>query len=320
MKFKDITRAAKGLVSKAAWKARKHAPEGLMILGAIGVIAGVVEACRETPKAMAAIEEHKTKMEVVHQCAETGKTVVGEEYTEDDVRMDTVRVYAQTGLKLAKIYAPAAIIIGTSITGMVWSNVILHKRLNLAMTAYAALATRFDEYRARVRDRVGAEDEKKLYHNVRAVEMTETSLDGEGNEVTTTKTIEVADDDDYSAIFTKFNPDGTINRAWEDDIEQNLYFLQIEQSYVNNELRAHPGKPIFLNQVRKRLHLPPTQVGQVVGWVYDPQNKLPNHHGDNFIDFGINDIVKAYRNGDEVPGEQGIVLSFNVDGNVMYAL
>ena len=318
MKFKDITRAAKGIMSKAAWKARKHAPEGLMILGAIGVIAGVVEACRETPKAMAAVEEHKTKMEVIHQCAETGKTVVGEEYTEDDVRMDTVRVYAQTGLKLAKIYAPAAIIIGTSITGMVWSNVILHKRLNLAMTAYAALATRFDEYRARVRDRVGIEDEKKLYHNIRAVEMTETTLDEEGNEVTTTKTVEVADDDDYSAIFTKYNPDGTINRAWEDDIEQNLCFLQIEQSHINNELRAHPGTPIFLNQVRKRLYLPPTQTGQVVGWVYDPQN--PDHHGDNFIDFGINSIVKAYRNGDEVPDEQGIVLSFNVDGNVMYAL
>ena len=132
--------------------------------------------------------------------------------------------------------------------------------------------------------------------------------------------VEVADDDDYSAIFAKYNSDGSRNRAWEDDIEQVLYFLRIEQSYVNSELKAHPGTPIFLNDVRKRLYLPPTQIGQVVGWVYDPKHKNPNHKGDNFIDFGLNDILTAYRNGEEGPDEAGIVLTFNVDGNVMYAL
>lgn len=318
MKFKDIKKAAKGLVSKALWKTKKHSPEILMVFGAIGVVAGVVEACKATPKAIEAVEQHKTQMEIIHQCAEEGKTATGEDYSKEDTKKDTVKVYVQTGLKLAKIYAPTTVIIGASITGMVWSNVILHKRLNLAMTAYAALATKFDEYRARVRDRVGVEDEKRLYHNIRAVEMTEKTLDEEGNEVTTTKTIDIADDDDYSAVFGRFNSDGSINRAWENDIEQNLYFLRIEQSYINSELKAHPGTPIFLNDVRKRLYLPPTQIGQVVGWVYDPKN--PKHKGDNFIDFGINDIITAYRNGEEVPDEAGIVLTFNVDGNVMYSL
>lgn len=59
----------------------------------------------------------------------------------------------------------------------------------------------------------------------------------------------------------------------------------------------------------------PSKAGQVVGWVYDPEN--PNHNGDNWVDFGIYNIDKE-RNRAFVNGyERSILLDFNVDGYIL---
>ena len=60
------------------------------------------------------------------------------------------------------------------------------------------------------------------------------------------------------------------------------------------------------------LGIPRSKAGQVVGWIYDPENPV----GDNFVDFGIyeadrekaRDFVNGY--------ERSILLDFNVDGNI----
>ena len=72
-----------------------------------------------------------------------------------------------------------------------------------------------------------------------------------------------------------------------------------------------------LNEVRRDLGLETTQKGQAVGWVWRPDD--PNHIGDNEILFGIDPLIRAYRNGEEMPDESAILLDFNVDGNILYA-
>ena len=90
----------------------------------------------------------------------------------------------------------------------------------------------------------------------------------------------------------------------------NLVFLKAQQQYANDLLRAK-GR-LFLNDVYDMLGIEKTKAGQIVGWVYDPEN--PN--GDNFVDFGIYDMskerVRAFVNGYEAT----ILLDFNVDGNI----
>lgn len=92
--------------------------------------------------------------------------------------------------------------------------------------------------------------------------------------------------------------------AWTKDPEVNKWFLLHQQDYVNEILRAR-GQ-LFLNEVLDILGLPRTKLGQVVGWIYDPDNPM----GDNFVDFGF--FEKGRSSADELT----TVLNFNVDGNI----
>ena len=71
---------------------------------------------------------------------------------------------------------------------------------------------------------------------------------------------------------------------------------------------------MFLNEVYDLLGIQRTKAGNIVGWIYDPNN--PEHAGDNCIDFGIYDLYnkdkRAFVNG----YEKSILLDFNVDGNI----
>ena len=96
--------------------------------------------------------------------------------------------------------------------------------------------------------------------------------------------------------------------AWTNDQESNLYFLEMQQNYANELLKAR--KHIFLNEIYDMLGIPRTRAGQVVGWVYDEKNPI----GDNFINFGLYDehnvkFINGY--------EKSVLLDFNVDGDIL---
>ena len=317
----NIMESVKGFVSKTSWEIQKKAPEILLVTGIVTTVAGVVAACRATIKAQDVVKEYKHQMEVIEKSESDGKTVDenGEivEYTHEDAKKDRVTTKIKCFGKCVKYYALAIILIGLSIFCQIKGYKTLSKRLAMASAAYAALASRFKNYRAYITDKFGIEEDKAALHGMKAKEIVQTRYDEDGNPIEEKKTVMVADDDDYSAIFTKYNPDGTQNLCWSNDLDRNLTWLKMEQSYLNHELVCRKGKPITLNEVRKRLGLPLTAKGSVVGWTYEPNN--PNHHGDNYIDFGLEPMFRAYRNGDEIPGEASLVLDFNVDGEILYA-
>ena len=66
---------------------------------------------------------------------------------------------------------------------------------------------------------------------------------------------------------------------------------------------------MFLNEVYDALGIPLTKAGQVVGWIYNPNDKTIN----SYVDFGIfnqNKQSNLFVNG----YERSIKLDFNVDG------
>ena len=96
--------------------------------------------------------------------------------------------------------------------------------------------------------------------------------------------------------------------AWTKDPEMNKFFLLRQQDYANEQLR-HRGY-LFLNEVCDMLGIPRTKAGQVVGWIFDPDNPV----GDNYVDFGLWDT----RNEDFINGyESSVLLDFNPDGNIL---
>ena len=58
-----------------------------------------------------------------------------------------------------------------------------------------------------------------------------------------------------------------------------------------------------------------TEAGQVVGWIYDPEN--PNHNGDNYVDFGILDVYNKQKRRFINGHERSVLVDFNVDGDIL---
>ena len=68
-----------------------------------------------------------------------------------------------------------------------------------------------------------------------------------------------------------------------------------------------------MNEIYRALGIPETEAGQVVGWIYDPENP----EIDSFIDFGLYDLHKE-KTRDFVNGhEKTILLDFNPDGYIL---
>lgn len=292
---------------KAGLKFKKHSPEIMVVAGVVGVVTSTVMACKATTKVNDILEETKKQVDDVHNVLES-ENVPAEEYTNEDAKKDLAIIYTQTGVKLIKLYGSAVLVGALSITGILASHRILKKR-NVALTAaYATIDRSFKEYRGRVVERFGKELDRELRYNIKAQKIEEVTVDKDGKETVEKKTINVVDPNMYSDYARIFDNGST---GWTKDPEYNLMFLKNQQNYANDKLKAQGY--LFLNDVYDMLGIPRTKAGQIVGWVYDPDNTV----GDNFVDFGIYDIYNE-KACDFVNGrERSIVLDFNVDGNIL---
>ena len=288
---------------KVELKAIKHSPEILAGVGVVGVVGSLVMACKATTKLSDVLEESKEQLDKIKEVA--ADPAYEEKYSQDDAKKDTTITYVQTGVKVAKLYAPSVILCAGSLGCLLASNNILKKRNAALSAAYMTVDKSFKEYRKRVADRFGEEVEKEIRYNIKAEEITK--VDENGNEVTeTVKVMDGTDDPNSYSDYARFFDESCA--AWQNDAEYNLTFLKAQQQYANDLLKAR-GR-LFLNEVYRMLGIDETKAGQVVGWVYNPDNPT----GDNFVDFGIYNMqrerVRAFVNG----YEPNILLDFNVDG------
>lgn len=304
----SIMKSAASAFNKVAFKAKKHSPEILMVTGIVGAVGSAVMACKATLKVNDILDETKETVDKIHGVLESD-AVDEDTYSEEDSKKDLAVVYAQTGWKFVKLYAPSVIMGALSITSILASNNILRKRSVALAAAYTAIDQSFKDYRGRVVERFGEVVDRELKYNLKAEKITEKVLDKEtGKEKKVKNTIEVAQSIDGYSDYARFFDDGCA--SWEKDAESNLYFLRTQQQYANDLLVARGH--LFLNEVYDMLGIPRTKAGQVVGWIYDSKNPI----GDNYVDFGIYDISKQEKR-DFVNGyERSILLDFNVDGPI----
>lgn len=317
MKKAEIVKSMNGFLSKTSFQLKKHSPEILVVAGVIGVVTSAVMACKATTKVDKIVENTKNDIDGVHTATETGITKAGEAYSVEDSKKDLTLIYIQTGVKFAKLYGPSVVLGALSITSILASNNILRKR-NVALgAAYAAIDKGFKEYRSRVIERFGEEVDRELKYNFKAKKFDETVIDEEtGKEKKVKKNgfvVSPADISGYARFFEKYTQDedgnSILNPHWESNNEYNLMFIKAQERYANDLLKAK--KRVFLNEVYEMLGLPRTKAGQIVGWIYDPENPK----GDNYIDFGLYSDNLSYS--DYVNGfDQAILLDFNVDGNI----
>ena len=305
MKFAENIKRA---LHMAGFKLRAASPEILIATGVIGGLVGTVMACKATMKLDDILAETANSVERLNKAVEN-KTI--NEYTENDRKHDLAVCYAKTGVKIAKLYAPAAIVIGASVASVLTGHSVLRKRHIALAAAYATVDKSFKEYRERVVDKFGDAIDAGLKHNINAVELDETVTDektGEPKEAK--KLVDAADKfepNEYARYFLEGNPN------WDKggNMEYNLSFLRSQQQYANDLLQAQGY--LFLNEVYELLGFKPTKAGQVVGWVYNPKNPV----GDNFVDFGMREVYRPSETSDFIEDwDRAVLLDFNVDGNI----
>lgn len=308
MRKTEILTTVSRTFHRAAFQIKKHSPEILVAAGVIGTVASGVLACKATLKVNEVVGNAKDDINKIHEATKRGYTNAGEEYIEEDAKKDLALVYAQTGVKLVKLYGPAVVLGAASIGCMLTSHNIMRKRNVALAAAYTTLDKGFKAYRGRVIERFGEDMDRELKYNIKAKEIEERVVDENGNEKIVAKSINVIDPNHYSPYSIVFD-DGNI--GWDKDPELTKYFLIQQQNYANELLKSKGH--LFLNEVYDMLGAQRTKAGQCVGWVYDEKNAT----GDNFVDFGIFDIYNPKAR-DFVNGyEKVIVLDFNVDGDIL---
>ena len=293
-------------LSKAGFQIKKHSPEILIVAGIAGVVTSAVMACKATTKINDILDQTKEEVSKVNDALANEK-IPEDVYSKEDAKKDLAIIYIQTGVKLVKLYGPSLILGALSITSILASNNILRKRNVALAAAYATIDNSFKEYRSRVIERFGKDLDRELKYNIKAKEISETTVDENGKETTVTKTVPVVESEEPSD-YARFFCEGCA--GWTKDPEMNLVFLKQQQNWANELLKTRGH--LFLNEVYDMLGIERSKAGQVVGWVYDETNP----DCDNYVDFGIYDIYnerkRAFVNG----WERSILLDFNVDGNI----
>lgn len=299
---------------KASFKIKKYSPEILVGVGIVGVVTSTVMACKATTKLSTVLDESKEQIDQIHNYVDT--VGYSEKYSENDYKKDLVIVYTQSGIKLAKLYAPSIIVGTLSLASILMSHKILKTRNVALAAAYATVDSAFKDYRKHVVDRFGEAIDRELKYNVKVQEVEKTVTDEDGNEKTVKENafvVNPSDVSEYARFFEEYTKDekGNVikNSCWIGDNEHNLVFLKSMERWANKKLESTGY--LFLNEVYEALGIPRTKAGQIVGWVYDKDHPI----GDNYVDFGLykdnlsySDFVNGYDN--------AILLDFNVDGNI----
>lgn len=276
-------------LSSAKWLGRptaslqKNAPHILTGIGAAGVVATGVLAAR------AAYRRH-----------DDIKTVVGIVKLEKDASRDEVKEEMKEECKrIAEDFVPVVVVAGLSVASILYGHGIMVKRNAGLVAAYTALDGAYKAYRARVQEKLGEDEERKLYSEPRLIKTV--NEDGEACEIID---ITQAMPSPYSRFFDEYST------QWNKNPEYNRMFLHTQESYANDLLRTRGH--LFLNEVYDMLGLARTQFGQTVGWYWDPS--VDHLGGDGFVSFGYYDIADENARAFVNCIEGTVLLDFNVDG------
>ena len=283
--------SVKNIAGHAQLLLKKHSPEILIFGGIVGMVGATVLACKETRKLDETLEKGKNEIAKVKENPEA-----------ETYKRDLTFAYIHHGARVVKLYSPAILMGGASISAVLSGHSILRKR-NLAMAAaYSAIDEGFKKYRERVVEEFGEEVDKRMRFGGKEEEIEVVETDDKGKEKTKkVKGVTYADCSDYARFFDC----GSIK--WTKNADANLFTLKQLERYANEclEARGH----LFLNEVYDMLDIPRTRAGSVVGWILGEGNQ-------NYVSFNIYDINDEAKRRFVNGLEENILLDFNVDGMI----
>lgn len=306
------------IVKKVVWIGKKYAPEILTYGGVAAMIGGTVFACKQTPKAVAIVEDTKKQLAVIkateEEAANNNRLVKRDggliSYSQQDFKKDITIAHVNNIKALAKNYAvPGLMLIGG--TAMVLGgHGIMRRRNAVAIATLSSVIDGFNRYRGNVIKELGETADKHFRFGKGQPDIVET-VDAESGEVTQEKTstdgfADFPEDDPRFFMFSKeTSPD-----FYKGNLLMDLAQLRSFQNQCNDMLRIDGNLPV--NTIRKLCGVKPIDEGLDNGYVIDGK-------GDGYVDFGIFDRVTGEPKAwvyECVKEGQGIPVELNIDGNI----
>ena len=323
--FDKLISKAKVLSKAASLKLEKHAPEFLVGTALIAGACAIYSACKAT---------HDDLDDILTQAEKELQVIVTQEndgiLPPKEAFKQRAEVKLETAGKLARAYAPAAILAAISAGSTIGANRILSKRNVALLASYAALDKYTRDYQKRVMNTVGEEVERKIRYDIRddmrEVEMVDP--DTGNTETVREKTgVEKAHVyDRFDFMFDERSPRYQNNP----DYDETFVYLVQEQANKILECRRSDTKAgyYFLDELLDDFGLDPDDVGisfeeaHIVGWYLPPKNELGVAPGDiHHIDLGIGKYVDlTKKNMTEEEDIDGILIIPNVDGVVYHLI
>ena len=205
----SILSNAKSFVVKQATKVSiavaKNMPGISFAIGVVSVIGGTVYVAASSSKADAIMDDFDRRMnqinDTIKAAEETGEP---EKHYPVATQVANKRlVYGHMIMSMAKLYIPAIALEAFGIFCLCKSRKMYKERIGSLSAAFAAQTKMFNEYRKRVRSRLGEQEENDIFYNVHTVEVVEKETGENGVTTEVKKTKEVSESCDiFAELFT----------------------------------------------------------------------------------------------------------------------
>ena len=306
------------LVKRVLWVGKKYAPEILTYGGLVTMIGGTVFACKQTPKAVAIVDDTKKNLAVIketeEEAAKNDRKVSRNggliSYSTQDYKKDITIAHVNNIKALAKTYAVPGLMLVGGAAMVLGGHGILRKRNAVAIATLSSVMEGFNKYRGNVVKELGEAADKRFRFGKGTPDVVET-VDAETGELTQEKTStdgfsEFPDDDPRFFLFSK----ETAPDMYKGNLLMDLAQLRSFQNLATDILRVDGNIPV--NTIRKICGVKPIDEGLDNGYVVDG-------NGDGYVDFGLFDRVTGEPKSwvyECVKEGQGIPIELNIDGNI----
>ena len=300
MKIGRIGKKVSGAAKRAAFKMSKPAPQIMVGLGVVGVVAAGVWACKKSFDLKDSVEEYKDQVDKIDEMLEDPVVDYDPALAKSDKRKLAVHTVATVG----KAYAGPVVLGAVSIASILGGHHIEHKRYIGAAAAWAASQADYEALLDRIKRDHGEDEMKRLKYDLQDVVESYSETNENGETVEGVRKYKMASNP--PSLYARFFDESCAE--WRQDPVHNMMFLKQVEKEANKTLQNRGF--ITLNEVYQALGLPQNiQYGNEAGWVHGA--------GDSQVDFGLGDgyddpAKRAFINGYETV----ILLDFNCLGRI----
>ncbi len=176
---------AMAMVGNVGRAIKAKAPQIAMGVGVVTSVLALVEAVKQTPKAIDIIEDHKEELAKCKEALEVGD----ENFGMREYKINVYRTCGHTALRLAKTYAIPVAMEATSLFCFFGAHKIMTERNKLLSAALATATDAYSSYRNKVIEAIGEEKEEQIRLGTSTEKMTTEVTDEKGKVKSVTKKI-----------------------------------------------------------------------------------------------------------------------------------